>query len=339
MSPARRAPNAPKEGPVKRVIVTGSVAYDYIMSFPGDFRDHILPDRLDVLSVSFLVDSLRREPGGCATNIAYTLALFGERPTVLASVGHDFSERARLEMDGVDMSGVRVFDEDFTASFFVSTDQRNCQVANFYIGAMARAVELSLDDVDTTDAVVVISPNAPEAMVKTARECKERGVPYIYDPSQQIVRLSGEELYEGIDGCHVLVLNEYELALVQEKTGLGIEDLRPLCEILVVTQGEEGSRIYENGVEHEIPIVPAQQELDPTGVGDAYRSGILLGLTRDLPWPIAGRVGALAATYALESLGTQRHVFTPAELLARYEESFGAAPDELRGYLSATAPA
>lgn len=318
---------------MKRVIVTGSVAYDYIMSFPGDFRDHILPDRLDVLSVSFLVDSLRREPGGCATNIAYTLALFGERPTVLASVGHDFSERARLEMDGVDMSGVRVFDEDFTASFFVSTDQHNCQVASFYIGAMGRAAELSLQDVDTRDAVVVVAPNAPDAMVKTVRECKAMGLPYLYDPSQQIVRLSAEQLREGIQDSRALVLNEYELALVEEKTGLGIADLRPLTGTLVVTHGEKGSRIYENGTEHEIPIVPAREQKDPTGVGDAYRSGILLGLTRNLPWDLAGRVGALAATYALESLGTQRHVFTPAELLARYQESFGAAPRPLRALL------
>lgn len=318
---------------MKRVIVTGSVAYDYIMSFPGDFRDHILPERLDVLSVSFLVDSLRREPGGCATNIAYTLALFGEQPTVLASVGHDFSERARLEMDGVDMSGVRVFDEDFTASFFVSTDQHNCQVASFYIGAMGRAVELSLEDVDTSDAVVVVAPNAPDAMVKTVRESKAMGLPYLYDPSQQIVRLSAEQLREGIEGSRALVLNEYELALVEEKTGLGIADLRPLTGTLVVTHGEKGSRIYEDGTEHEIPIVPAREQKDPTGVGDAYRSGILLGLTRDLPWELAGRVGALAATYALESLGTQRHVFTPAELLARYQESFGAAPLPLRALL------
>lgn len=318
---------------MKRVIVTGSVAYDYIMSFPGDFRDHILPDRLDVLSVSFLVDSLRREPGGCATNIAYTLALFGEQPTVLASVGHDFSERARLEMDGVDMSGVRVFDEDFTASFFVSTDQHNCQVASFYIGAMGRAAELSLQDVDTRDAVVVVAPNAPDAMVKTVRECKAMGLPYLYDPSQQIVRLSAEQLREGIQDSRALVLNEYELALVEEKTGLGIADLRPLTGTLVVTHGEKGSRIYENGTEHEIPIVPAREQKDPTGVGDAYRSGILLGLTRNLPWDLAGRVGALAATYALESLGTQRHVFTPAELLARYQESFGAAPRPLRALL------
>ena len=318
---------------MKRVIVTGSVAYDYIMGFPGEFSDHILPDKLDVLSVSFLVDSLRREPGGCAPNIAYNLALLGQRPSVMASVGNDYSERSRLEQNGVDMSLLRVFPEEFTSSFFVSTDQSNRQIASFFVGAMGRADELSLNDVDTSDACVIISPNAPAAMARLVDECTSLGVPFIYDPSQQIVRLPGDELVAGIDGCRMLVANDYESALIKEKTGLGIEDLRSRVETLVITHGEDGSRIYENGEVHDIPIAPATEVVDPTGGGDAYRAGILIGLTHGVPWPVAGRVGALAATYALESLGTQRHAYTPSEFLTRYSSTFGDAPAELDALL------
>jgi len=311
---------------IQRVIVTGSVAYDYIMGFPGDFRDHILPEKLDVLSVSFLVDSLRREPGGCATNIAYTLALLGQRPSVMATVGHDYDERTRLEANGVDTGLIRAFPDEFTASFFVSTDQRGCQVASFYVGAMGRAQELSLDEAETDSACVVIAPNAPAAMSKTVAECKALRVPYIYDPSQQIVRLSADDLRAGIDGCHVLMANDYESALIYEKTGLGLDDLRAMCTTLIVTQGESGSRIYRDGGMLEVPAVAAERPVDPTGVGDAYRAGVLLGLLRDLPWDVSGRVGALCATYALEHLGTQRHSFTPGEFIARYASAFGTVP-------------
>ncbi len=314
---------------MKRVIVTGSVAYDYIMGFPGEFSDHILADKLDVLSVSFLVDSLRREPGGCAPNIAYTLALLGQRVAVMATVGHDYSERTRLEENGVDMSLVQVFQDEFTSSFFVSTDRSNRQIASFFVGAMGRADELSLHDIDTSNACVIIAPNAPSAMASLVGECATLGVPYVYDPSQQIVRLSKEDLIAGIDGCRVLVANDYESALIKSKTGLGIDDLRARVETLVITHGENGSKIYDNGVVYEIPTVRPNSLVDPTGVGDAYRAGILMGLTQGVPWPQAGRAGALCATFALESIGTQRHVFTPAELLSRYAANFGEPPPEL----------
>jgi len=318
---------------MNRILVTGSVAYDYLMTFPGLFGDHLLTDKLDVLSVSFLVDSLRREPGGCATNIAYNLALLGERPTVVAAVGQDFVERPRLEAAGVDLSGLKTFPDELTASFFVSTDQRNCQLASFYIGAMGRAGELSLRGLAGPGDIVVIAPNSPDAMERAVAECKALGTPYVYDPSQQIVRLSPEALRHGIAGCRLLVANEYEQALIEEKTGLGLDDLRPLTQTLVITHGEHGSRIYDGDAVYGIPIAPPERTADPTGVGDAYRAGLLLGLTRDLPWPVAGRVGALSATYALESVGTQRHAFTPASFLARYATTFGAVPDALGALL------
>ncbi len=324
------------------VIVTGSIANDYIMAFPGDFTEHILPDKLDVLSVSFLVDSLRREPGGCAVNIAYNLALLGDRPAVMATVGEDWAEdRTRLEAAGVDTRHVRAVDGVHTASFFVSTDRHNRQIASFYVGAMGHAGELSLSDVvggppGPGDArpLVVISPNAPEAMVRLVEDCKALGLPYVYDPSQQIVRLSGADLRAGIDGSLVTIANEYEFELIRDKTGLDAEAIRARTGTLVVTHGDKGSQIWSNGTMTAVGIVPPAAEVDPTGVGDAYRAGVVLGLLHDLPWPVAGRVGALCATYALEALGTQRHAFTPDAFAARYAAHFGPVPPALQALLA-----
>ena len=190
------------------VIVTGSIAFDYIMSFPGRFVEHILPEQLEHLSVSFLVDEMRRQYGGTAPNIAFNLALLGERPRVMGTAGQDFCEyRTWLEQHGVDTSLVREEADLFTASFFVSTDLDGNQIASFYTGAMARARELSL--VDNEADLITVSPNDPEAMVKYPAECQELGLPYLYDPSQQIVRLSGEDLKAGLEGCDLLVVNEY----------------------------------------------------------------------------------------------------------------------------------
>jgi len=320
-----------------RIIVTGSIAYDYIMSFPGDFSEHILPDKIDVLSVSFLVDSLRREPGGCAANIAYNLALLGERPTVMATVGADFAyDHERLRTHGVDVSLIRVLPDETTASFFVSTDRQSRQIASFYVGAMASAGELSFMDLAPEDiALAIIAPNAPDAMEKYARECQVLDIPYVYDPSQQIVRLSAEALVAGIRGSRIFIANEYEFALVHEKTGLDTAAALALTDVLIVTQGEHGSTVYTQDGPHYIPAVPPRAVVDPTGVGDAYRAGALFGFLSNLPWPIAGRVGALAATYALEKLGTQEHRYTAAGFLDRYREHFGPPPPELAQALHA----
>ncbi len=314
-----------------RIVVTGSIAYDYIMSFPGDFSEHILPEKIDVLSVSFLVESLRREPGGCAANIAYNLALLGETPSVMATVGADFAaDRQRLEALGVDLSLSPTLEDESTASFFVSTDQKNRQIASFYVGAMGAAERLSFGDLARGSVdLAVIAPNAPAAMVKYARECREMGIPYVYDPSQQIVRLSGEELKAGIEGCACFVANEYEYELVHGKTGLSEDDIAAMTRVVVITHGEKGSVIRADGEAYAVPAVPAREEVDPTGIGDAYRSGIMFGLLHDLPWPVAGRLGALAATYALESLGTQSHSYDVSTFTQRYEEHFGERPQSL----------
>jgi adenosine kinase len=318
------------------ILVTGSIAYDTIMSFPGRFSEHILADKIDILSVSFLVDSHRREPGGCAANIAYNLALLGEAPAVMATVGENFeADRVRLASFGVDTSLIHVVDGTDTASFYVSTDEDNCQIASFYVGAMGAADQLSLYDVRTDGVTAaIISPNAPAAMERYVAECRDLGLRYVYDPSQQIVRLSPDALRAGIDGSEVLIANEYEFELIRDKTGLSVEQAVELAGTLIVTRSEHGSVVRtRSGEMHVIPIATPHQVVDPTGVGDAYRSGVLFGMLHGLPWPVAGRVGALAATYAIEVLGTQRHHFTPERFLDRYAASFGPVPNEVASAL------
>jgi adenosine kinase len=308
------------------IVVSGSIAYDYLMTFPGRFAEHILPDQIDRLSVSFLVDEMRKQRGGCAANIAYNLALLGERPRLMGTVGQDFDAyRAWLEASGVDTSLVRDEPDLFTASFFVSTDQDGNQIANFYTGAMARARELSLNalDLEAID-LVVISPNDPQAMVKYAAECQEQGIPYLYDPSQQIVRLSGEELATGLAGSTLLVVNEYEFEMLREKTGLTVRQIQTApSRACAVTRGAEGSQIWSDDVLYHIPAATPGCIGDPTGGGDAYRAGLVKGLALGLSWDLAGRIGSIAATYALEQPGPQSHHYSLVDFLSRFEGHFG----------------
>ncbi len=309
-------------------IITGSVAYDYLMSYPGRFRDHILPDQLDSLSVSFLADSMRRERGGVAANVAYTNKLLGGHPTILATVGHDFGDYRRwLEDQGLPTDQIIEIPEDLTATFFVSTDLDQNQIANFYTGAMAHARDYSLASRNLQDAaLVLISPNDPLAMVAYAKECKELGMPFAYDPSQQLARLSEEDLKESVPGAKFLLCNEYEIAVIQNKTGWSMDEIRNLVEVLVVTYGKKGSVIYTDGQEYEIPIAPLDHIDDPTGAGDAFRGGFFAAWQAGLSWDVAGRVGALCSTYALENIGTTTHRFTQDEFAIRYAEYFGAEP-------------
>jgi adenosine kinase len=309
---------------VSNIVVTGSVAFDHIMDFPGRFKDHILPDKVHMLSVSFLVDNLKKVRGGCAANIAYNLALLGERPKMVATVGDDFAEyRAWLEERGVDTSGTRVIEGDFTASCFITTDLDDNQITGFYTGAMKAAGSLSLLDLLAEGDAVIISPNDPGAMVNYPKECRERGAAWVYDPGQQIVRLSGEELLDGVSGARCVIGNDYEMAMIQEKTGRDAEALLELSETVVVTRGEQGSTIMTRDGQVDVPAAKARRVLDPTGAGDAYRAGLLRGLVRGNAPEQYGRVAALAAVYAVEEYGTQAHAYTPAEFAERYRDAFG----------------
>lgn len=319
-----------------KVVVTGSVAYDYLMRFPGKFRDVVVPDRLHRLSVSFLVDEMRRVRGGVAPNIAYGLALFGVTPTVLATAGQDAADyRAWLESEGVDVSGLKICDDVFTASFFVSTDEEQNQIATFYAGAMARASELTFRVYEPGSvALALICPSDPTAMREHARECRELAIPYVYDPSQQVARLDGPDLLEGIDGAAMLIGNEYELGVIEKKTGLSEAELAAKVPVLVITRGEEGATIAlrggsagQPGGARVVKVPPAKlrtEALDPTGVGDAFRSGLVASRLRGLPWEESGRVGAVAAVLCLETLGPQAKRWTLDALLGRYAESFGS---------------
>lgn len=307
-----------------RYIITGSVAFDYLMTFPGCFSDHILPEKLHCLSLSFLVDTLTIQRGGNAPNIAYTLALLGEHPRLMATVGEDFEEyRAWLESKGVDTSLTRVIPGVRTATFFASTDRMNAQIASFYPGAMAYAAQLSLYDLDgERPDLVTISPNDPRAMQRYVQECKELGIAYLYDPSQQVVRLDAEVVRSGIEGATAFFVNDYEFSLVQKMTGMSRSDVLDYVQLLVVTCGEKGSVIYTANDEIRVPSVPAQRIADPTGVGDAFRGGFLVGYGRGWNLELCGQMGALAATYCLESVGPQGQVFTPAEFVNRFRRHF-----------------
>ena len=308
-----------------RIVVSGSIAYDYLMSFPGRFTDQIIPEKLTRLSVSFLVDEMVRQRGGTAANIAYSLKLLGQDPILLGTVGQDFGDYAAwLQAHGIRTDHVVEIPHKFTASFFVSTDEEQNQIANFYAGAMSDCRDISLAERGLTDAdVVIISPNDPQAMLNYAAECRDLGIPFAYDPSQQTARLSGEALRASIPGAGWLMVNDYELAVIVEKTGWHKERILQEVDTLIVTEGRVGSFICHNGEEFRIPIAPPQRVAEPTGVGDAYRGAFFAAHSIGLPVDVCGRVGALCATYVLEQVGTTNHTFTPQEFAQRYEQAFG----------------
>jgi adenosine kinase len=315
-----------------KIVVTGSIAYDYLMSFPGRFTEHLLANQLHTVSLSFLVDSMKRQRGGTAPNIAYSLALLGGQPAIMATAGEDFSDYRRwLEEMGVDTSAIIEIAGDYCASFFVNTDLDQNQIASFYTGAMAHAGRLSFAEHAPLTDLAIISPNDPQAMRAYAAECQQLKIAYIYDPSQQTIRLSGEDLAAGLNGCALLTVNEYEFGLIQEKTGLSQTDILARAGGLLITRGRAGSVIMVDGREYQIPAVPPIQTVDPTGAGDAFRAGLMRGMQLGLPWDIAGRMGALAATYVLEAFGTQGHHYTNSQFVARYREHFddGGALDVL----------
>ena len=309
-----------------KLIVTGSIAFDYLMSFPGKFTEHLLPEHMHRVSLSFLVDSMDKRRGGCAPNIAYTLALLGERPALMATAGQDFGDyRVWLDAAGIDTSLVKVVNDKFTASFFCSTDQANNQIASFYTGAMANAGELSFRTVPglAENGLVIVSPNDPEAMVQYAQECSTMGIRYIWDPGQQCARMDGTQLAEGVTGAYMVIVNDYEFELLRQKTGMSEEDVQQQAQVLVITRGENGSSVLSQGTRVDVPAVAPHRIVDPTGVGDAFRGGFMKGLATGAPYEVCARLGSVAATYALEHLGGTSHAYSVTEFAARYEKHFG----------------
>jgi adenosine kinase len=305
------------------ILITGSVAYDYLMTFPGHFKEVILPERLASISLSFLVDSMSKQRGGVAPNIAYTMALLGERPHVMATVGEDFEDyRAWLEARGVDTALMCVIPDVFTASFFATTDQTSAQIASFYPGAMGYAATQSLKDLESRPDLVIVSPNAPEAMMKFPAECRALGIDYLYDPSQQVLRLEGEELARDMEGAHFLFCNDYEFGLISKKTGWSLDQILGHVHTLVITRGKDGADLYAGMETVHIPTVPEREIVDPTGVGDAFRGGFLTGYARGFDWRLCGEIGSLAAVYCLEQRGPQSHNYTREQFVSRFRQHF-----------------
>jgi adenosine kinase len=311
------------------IIITGSVAYDNIMNFPGHFKDHILPEKIHILNLSFLVDTLKRQRGGVAANIAYTMALLGSPPAVFTSVGaNDWSEyEAWMRKHGIDTRFVSVIPDEFTATCYITTDLDNNQITGFYTGAMAHDKQRSLHDLPRAELdLVVIGPTEPEPIVRFTRECQELSVPYVYSPIWQIIRMSGDEIAEGLRGARVVVANDYEYELIKDKTGLSQHDILENAEMVVTTKGKHGSVIMTRDEVASIPSASPREVVDPVGAGDADLGGLVFALQAGLDIQRAGRLAALAAVYAIEQYGTQAHSYTREEFVERYQENFGAEP-------------
>ena len=310
-----------QDGP--NVVISGSLAYDYIMSFPGSYKDHILPDKVHVLSVSFLFDSLQRLRGGIAGNIAYNLALLGERPAVVGAGGGDFAPyRVAFDELGIDTELVADAPDLLTGSSFMLNDLAGNQIAGFYPGASVGAAEISISEIASRSRFGVVGATTLEAMARHAGEIADVGCKLVYDPSQQLVAATSDDLLAGIERAWAFTGSDYEFAMLERKTGLSIDAVADRVPFVVVTYGGEGSTILTGGQRITIPIVAPAPLVDPTGGGDAYRAGLLKGLLLGLHPRVAGRMAALAATFAIERYGTQEHAYDAGQFVERFEHSF-----------------
>jgi adenosine kinase len=306
------------------ILVSGSVALDHIMVFPDRFKNHILPDKLHILNVAFNIESLETNFGGVAGNMAYHLKQLGEDPLILASVGNDFGPYAAwLDQHGIRRDAIRVLDDVRTPQGFVTTDLDDNQIWAFYEGAMARAHEASVADLSETPDLAIVSADGKQAMLEHARALKEGGVPTYIDPSHGLPMLDGSELLEMIDGATAYVANDYEWSLTLEKVGQPEAELAARCEAVVITKGEQGSEIRTADGVVEIPPVPAENVVDPTACGDAFRAGLLFGRARGHGWDVAGRMGSLMGSLQVAVQGAQNLTIDPEGFRARYEREFG----------------
>jgi len=306
-------------------LICGSIAYDTIMVFRDRFRNHILPDQIHILNVSFLVPDMRREFGGCAGNIAYNLRMLGGSPLIMATVGEDYQPYAyRLERLKLSQAHVRQVKDTFTAQAFITTDLDDNQITAFHPGAMTHS---HLNHVsDAKDVTLgIVAPDGREGMQNHAREFADAGIPFIFDPGQGMPMFNGEELLEFLRCASYVALNDYEARLLQEKTGRSIEQIAAMVKALIVTEGADGSLIYVDGQQLRIPSVKATSVLDPTGCGDAYRAGLLYGITQGFDWPAIGRLASLMGSIKIACRGGQNHIATRDEIGARYREAFGAS--------------
>jgi adenosine kinase len=309
----------------KAALICGSVAFDTIMVFPDRFKNHILPDKIHMLNVSFLVPQMRREFGGCAGNIAYNLTLLGDRGLPMATVGRDIGLYADwMKKHGVPTDHVRVIDSEHTAQGFVTTDLDDNQIWAFHPGAMQMSHHNNVADAKDV-AIGIVAPDGRDGMIQHAAQFASAGIPFIFDPGQGLPMFNGDELRAFIKQATWVAVNDYEWQLVQEKTKLSALEIASQVEALIVTRGAEGSVIYANGREIAIPTAKPNEVVDPTGCGDAYRAGILHGLLHGLDWETTGRIASLLGAIKIETRGTQNHSFSATQFEQRFQASFGRA--------------
>lgn len=305
------------------VVISASIAYDFIMAFGGSFADHIIPEKTHVISVSFLVDSLRKQRGGVGGNIAYSLALLGTRSTLVGAVGSDFGPyREEFAKLGIDLSGVIEDESRLTASAFMMADRKDNQIASFFPGPSDLAADIDVRPFGNAATYGIVGATNPDAMIRHAAQLGESTCRMIYDPAFQIIILSGDDIKAGIDQAWAVIGNDYEFAMIERKTGLTIDDITNRVEVVAVTYGEQGSELRTGGRIVRCPAAPAEVVQDPTGAGDAYRSGLIKGLLLGLDLEVIGRLAGLTATYVVEQVGTQEHSYTPESFIARFDKSF-----------------
>lgn len=306
------------------IYISGSIAYDRIMNFPGKFSDHILPDKIHILNVCFLIDRLEEKRGGTAGNIGYTLSLLGEKPTILSAVGKDFDRYEDvLRTMGLPLDGIRRFEDLFTAGAYITTDQDDNQITGFNPGAMANRCGYAFSALDPQKDIALVSPGNKDDMIELPRAYRAAGVRYIFDPGQQIPVFTAEEMLECITGAYMLVSNDYELEMIMKTTGCTKAQLLEKCSYIITTLGENGSRI-DNGTPVEVGIATPGRVQDPTGAGDAYRAGLVKGILEGKSVEDAARMGAVCASFCIEHYGTQEHSFTMEQFAARYAAAFGS---------------
>jgi adenosine kinase len=307
-----------------RIFVSGSLAYDRIMDFPGKFEDHILPEKIHILNVCFVVEGLKEKFGGTAGNIAYNLALLGESPVILATAGNDFDlYEAWLSKHGLSMSGIRLIEDELTAGAYITTDMGGNQITGFNPGSMKYPSLHQFEGANPQETMAIVAAGNVEDMAAYSQSYKELEIPYIFDPGQQISVLSGEQLIEMITGSEVLISNDYELEMIIQETGLDRDELLERTKAIISTFGGKGSLLRTQEEEVEIPAAEALQVLDPTGAGDAYRAGLVKGLVMGRELADAARMGSTCASYAVERYGTQEHSFTDEGFWARHLATFG----------------
>jgi adenosine kinase len=305
-------------GAYMNILVSGSLAYDRIMDFPGRFSDHILPEKIHTLNVSFTVNGLRENFGGTAGNIAYALSLLGERPTILATIGCDYARYFEwLKNHDIDTESITIIEEEFTAGAYITTDQDDNQITGFNPGAMKCQAPYDFKAVDAEDSIAIVGPGNIDDMIVCPQVYRDKGIRFIFDPGQSLPMWSGDALAAAIDGAEILITNDYELDLVMKMTGLSVDELLKKTKIIISTRGEEGSRIYTADREVDVRAIKAKRVLDPTGAGDAYRAGLIKGLIEGYDIEKCAVMGSACASFAVEHYGTQEYSFTIAEFEER----------------------